>query len=90
MTVRVEFDKTSYSPIEPIKFQVVIEGEPTMVTKTVTVNGTVTLPGATTQDVSGITTVVDKTVYGPFTADGYDVVQDPADPSRYTATPVAR
>lgn len=89
MTVSVAFDKTSYAPTEPINFQVVVEGEPTTTTTDVTVNGSITLPGQTTQAVSGTTQVVDGVVYGPFTADGYDVVQDSTDPSRYTATPVA-
>lgn len=89
MTVRVQFDKTSYAPTEPIVFRVVVDGEPTTTTKDVTVNGTVTLPGQTVQPVSGTTQVIDEVVYGPFTADGYDTAQDPADPSRYTATPVA-
>lgn len=90
MTVSVAFDKTSYTPDEPINFQILIEGEPVSVSRDVTFTGTVTLPEQNPRTVSGTTTVVNnKVVYGAFAADGYDVVQDPSDPSRYTATPVA-
>lgn len=89
MSLALVFDKAVYRPGEPIQFQVVVEGEPTTVTETVTVNGSVVLPGQNTVLVSGSTTVVDEITYGAFAADGYTVAQDPVDPSRYTATPSA-
>lgn len=89
MTARVEFSKTSYGPTEPIGFQVVVEGEPTSVSRDVTVTGSVVLPAQSPQQVSGTTQVVEGSTFGPFTAPGYDVVQDPAEPSRFTATPTA-
>lgn len=79
------FTKAGYDPDEPIEFQVVVEG-PTETTRTVTFTGTVTMPEAAPTPVSGSTTVVDRVEYGAFAADGYSVTQDPADPSRYTAT----
>lgn len=87
MTVSVSFNKTTYGPDEPINFQVVVVGEPTTVTKDVTVNGSIVLPGENTVPVAGTTQVVDQVSYGTFAADGYAVAQDPVDPSRYTATP---
>lgn len=87
MTVRLDFDQPTYGPTDPIGFQVVVEGEPTTVTRDVTCTGTVTLPAGQPQPVSGTTQVVETTTYGPFTAAGYTVEQDQADPSRFTATP---
>ncbi|MER7331654.1 MULTISPECIES: hypothetical protein [unclassified Micromonospora] len=87
MTVRLEFDQATYGPDEPINFHVVVEGEPTSVTRDEVFTGTVTLPGQPPQEVSGAAQVVETTAYGTFTNDHYTVVQDPADPSRYTATP---
>lgn len=89
LTVRVQFSKDNYAPDEPIAFQVVIEGEVTSVSRDVTVNGVVVLPGQGGVPVSGTTQVIDDVSYGTFAADGYDVTQDPDDPSRYTATPTA-
>ncbi|MFG3710875.1 hypothetical protein [Micromonospora sp. NPDC047730] len=89
MTVSVVFSKATYRPDEQISFQVVVEGEPTTVTKDVTVNGSVVLPGQNTVPVTGSTRVVDDITYGAFAAEGYAVEQDPTDPSRYTATPAA-
>lgn len=89
MSIAVAFDKAVHRPGEPIQFQVVVEDEPTTVTETVTVTGSVVLPGQTTVLVSGSTTVADEITYGAFTADGYTVEQDQADPSRYIATPTA-
>lgn len=89
MSVSLTFDQPTHRPDEQIHFQVNVEGEPTSTSKDVTFTGSVTLPGQTTVPVSGTTQVVDEATYGPFTADGYTVVQDEADPSRYTATPTA-
>ncbi|MDH6460106.1 hypothetical protein M2302_000257 [Micromonospora sp. A200] len=87
MTIRVDFDQPSYGPDDPIRFQVVVEGEPATVTRDVTFTGEVTLPAQAPQQVSATTQIVEGTVYGPFTAPGYDVAQDPTDPTQYTATP---
>lgn len=87
MSIRVEFDATSYAPGDPIGFQVVVEEEPVTVTRDEVFTGTVTLPGQPPQEVSGAATVVETATYGPFTNDRYDVVQDSTDPAQYTATP---
>lgn len=87
MTLRLEFDQISYSPDQQIGFRVVVEGEPTSVARDEVFTGTVTLPGQEPREVSGAAQVVETASYGVFTNDGYDVVQDPADPSQYTATP---
>lgn len=87
VSVHLEFDQPAYRPGDTIRFRVVVEGEPTSVTRDEQFTGTVTLPGQPPQEVSGTAQVVDGTVYGPFTADNYTVAQDPADPSQYTATP---
>lgn len=87
MPIRVEFDQPSYAPGDPIRFQVVVEGEPTIVSSEEVFTGTVTLPGQPSQEVTGVATVVETTVYGAFTNPNYEVVQDPQDPSRYAATP---
>lgn len=85
--IRLEFDKTSYAPTDPIHFQVVVEGMPTSVQRDVVFAGEITPPQQQTRQVTGAAQVVETTTYGAFTADGYAVEQDPADPSRYTATP---
>lgn len=87
MSTRLQFDQPTYGPDDVIRFQVAVEGEPTSVSRDVTFTGTVTLPAQSPQEVSGTAQVVEDASYGPFTAPGYTVVQDPADPSSYTATP---
>lgn len=87
MPIRLEFDQPTYGPTDIIRFQVVVEGDPASVERDVTFTGEVTLPAQAPQQVSGTIQVVEDAAYGPFTADGYTVVQDPTDPTQYTATP---
>ncbi|MFI7608774.1 hypothetical protein ACIBTV_27190 [Micromonospora sp. NPDC049366] len=87
MSVRLQFSKTAYRPDEQIHFQVIVEGEQTVVSREVAVSGSVVLPGANVVPVTGLASVVDEIAYGTFVADGYTVEQDQVDPSRYIATP---
>lgn len=87
MPIGLEFDQPTYGSGDPIRFQVVVEGEPAAVTRDVTFAGEVTLPAQAPQPVSGTTQVVETAAYGPFTAPGYTVAQDPTDPTQYPATP---
>jgi hypothetical protein len=84
--VRVEFDQASYRHGDTIRFQVLVEGASPVV-DVVEFTGSVTLPGGEVRPVSTSVDVVDGPVFGPFTAAGYRVEQDPYDPSHYTATP---
>jgi hypothetical protein len=83
-TATIVFDRDSYGPADDIHFQVQVS---VPMTETRTVTGAVKLPDGTSLPAESTTTV--HGVYGPFTADGYTVVQDSADPSRFTATPAA-
>jgi hypothetical protein len=83
-TATLTFDQLSYGPVDPIHFQVVVS-VPMSVTTTVT--GSVELPDGTELPAESTTTV--HGTYGPFVAAGYDVEQDPDDPSRFTLTPAA-
>lgn len=83
-TVTLTFDQSSYGPADTIHFQVSVSAP---MTSAVTVAGHVTLPDGTSLPAESTTTV--HGTYGPFTADGYTVTQDPADPSKFTLTPAA-
>lgn len=83
-TAALTFDQLSYGPDDPIHFQVVVS---VPMTATTTVTGGVVLPDGTELPAESTTTV--HGVYGPFVAAGYDVTQDPDDPSRFTLTPAA-
>lgn len=82
MAARITFSKPSYQPGETIDFEVTVD-EP--MSSTVTVDGHVTLPDGTVLPATSTTTV--DGVYGPFTASGYTVTQDPDDPAHFTAAP---
>ncbi|GAA3750741.1 hypothetical protein [Micromonospora maritima] len=82
----IVFDKSQYAPGEPITMQMVIEGAEAPAEVTFTGDFTV---DQVTGTATGTTTVGSTVTYGAVTAPGYDVVQDPTDPSRYTATPAA-
>lgn len=77
MTAMTVFGKPRYSYGETVDFQVLVDRPATV---DVTFTGTVTEAGEPLT-VTG-TVQVDQVQYGQFTADGYDVVQDPTDPSR--------
>ncbi|MEV1315379.1 hypothetical protein AB0J14_04760 [Micromonospora arborensis] len=85
--VRVEFDQETYGANDTIRFQVVIDGDLPEVNTEEVFTGTVTLPGQQPERVSGVARVAAAVAYGPFTSDRYEVVQDPDNPSRFTATP---
>lgn len=82
-TASIVFDRPSYGPTDPIGFTVTVDVPMTDVT---TVTGSVELPGGEHLPATSVTTV--SGVYGPFTASGYTVAQDPEDPSRFVATPI--
>ncbi|QKW15390.1 hypothetical protein [Verrucosispora sp. NA02020] len=84
--MRVEFDQAVYRRGNTIRFQVVVEGAPS-VTTPVEFVGSVTLPGGELRPVTASVNVTDGPIFGAFAAAGYEVTQDPYDPSRYTATP---
>jgi hypothetical protein len=82
-SAHVEFSKPEYDPTEPIRFRVVVDGEPR---RQVEFSGTVTVSGQPIA-VSGAATVVGTVEYGSFSAPGYTTIQDPDDPAKYAATP---
>lgn len=89
MSISIVFDKPEFRADEPITFRTVVEDETAEVRRQVTVAASVALPDQSPIEVQGTTTVVERVWYGPAAVDGYTVTQDPADPSRYTATPNA-
>ena len=82
MTATIRFDKDSYAPGETIGFQVLVD-QP--MTSTITVSGSVELPAGEALPATSTTTI--SGLYGPFTAPGFVVSQNAADPSRFTAVP---
>ncbi|MFG1872162.1 hypothetical protein [Micromonospora arborensis] len=88
MQIHLEFDQPAYGPGDPIHFRVVVEGEPTTVSREEPFTGVVTVPGQPPQEVTGVATVSETATYGPFTSPNYAVSQDPADPAGFTATPL--
>lgn len=82
MGAHITFGKASYQPGETIGFTVTVD-EP--MSKTVTVTGEVVTPGGDHLPATCDTTVYGT--YGPFTAEGYVVTPDPADPAHFLATP---
>lgn len=82
-SAHIEFSQPEYDPTEPIRFRVVVDGEPR---QQVEFAGTVTVSGQAIA-VSGAATVVETVEYGSFSASGYNTVQDSDDPSKYIATP---
>jgi hypothetical protein len=85
MPATLIFDKPGgYGPSDVIAFQVVVDPEP--MTRTLAVVGTTEAADGTNLPVDQATTI--HGVYGPFAADGYDVVQDETDPAKFVATPL--
>lgn len=87
VNVLIVFDKSVYLPHEVIGLQVQVTG-PGTEQRPVTFSGSLTAL-ATPITWQASTQVAPHITYGPVTGpEGYDVVQDPGDPSRYTATPI--
>jgi hypothetical protein len=83
-TATLTFDQPSYGPTDVIHFVVSVD---VPMTKTMMVSGGIETPDGA--ELPATSTTVVHGLYGPFTADGYTVEQDPADPSRFTLTPAA-
>lgn len=83
-TGRIVFDKEVHAPGEPIALRLVVDDAVPL--SSVTFTGTFTVQGQE-GTATGTTQVGSVVEYGEVTAAGYTVVQDPADPARYTATP---
>lgn len=82
-TATLTFDRDTYGPGDTIGFTVTVDAPMAVVTA---VHGTVETPGGVLLPADSTTTV--HGLYGPFTAAGYTIVQDPEDPATFTATPV--
>lgn len=79
----IQFDKDQFAPGEPITGQVVVTSEvPPPVDVEFTAQVTV---GPAAGQVTGTARVATAVVYGPVTAPGYQVTQDPTDPARFIA-----
>lgn len=82
---RLVFDQPSCTLGMPVRIRVQVDGLPGC---PVTFRGAVRV-GDTTVPAVGTTIITDdaEVVYGPIRAPGWQVIQDPDDPTRYTAIP---